>query len=150
MKNPFLALIVIVCLGSCQSLSAQKDVATLEWLVGTWKRTDIKNKSAHERWVKVSANELQGWGVTQSGEDTTFVEKLKILPKDGEVYYVADVIENPNPVFFKIISLSEQGFTCENKEHDFPKKIEYFRKESSLTVVISGDGRQIEFEFIKQ
>ena len=54
-----------------------------------------------------------------------YVEKLKLVIKDNNIYYVADVPENKHPVDFKLIEISEMTFTCENPEHDFPKRIRY-------------------------
>jgi hypothetical protein len=43
---------------------------------------------------------------------------------------VSDVPEDKQPVYFAITEITETGFTCENPQHDFPKKIMY-RKEGN-------------------
>ena len=122
----------------------------LEWLVGTWNRTNVKpGKSAHERWEKTNALELRGIGVSMQGKDTTFVEKITILIKDNNIYYVADVPENEKPVYFKLTEISNSGFVCENPEHDFPKKISYQLNGADLKAQISGDGKSIDYLFKK-
>lgn len=147
----YIVFIMFGMFGAGCASSQSVDVSQLEWLVGTWSRTHMKpGKSGHERWEKVSENELRGWGVSFNGPDTSYVEKLRIYIDNGNTYYVADVPENPKPVRFKITDASEQGFVCENPSHDFPKKIEYTRKETSMTAVISGDGRSMSFTFTKQ
>ena len=126
------------------------NIEQLEWLIGHWNRINVKEgRSAHERWEKVSDQELRGWGVSMNGNDTTFIEALKIVLKDNEFYYVADVPENPEPVYFKLTELSQSGFWCENQNHDFPKKIQYELKGDSLAAITSGDGKQLRFSFVK-
>lgn len=121
-----------------------------KWLQGTWERQDTKpGSTAVESWEKMTNLGFQGLGVTMKGPDTVFVEKLSIVEKGNAFYYVAEVSHNPEPTYFKITSSSKTGFVCEKPDHDFPKKIEYQFKGDLLTVVISGDGKEIPFKFKK-
>ena len=92
---------------------------------------------------------LAGQGLTLRGADTVFVENLSILLKGDAYFYVAEVAHNKTPTFFEITSLDAGKFTCENPQHDFPKKISYTLNDNVLTVVISGDGKSIPFIFKK-
>jgi hypothetical protein len=126
----------------------EKDFNKLLWLEGDWKRTNAKpGRTASESWKKGRANELIGLGVSLKEKDTVFVEKLKILVKDNSIYYVADVAENKAPVYFKFIELTNDGFVCENPDHDFPKKISYKREGNKVRATTSGDGKSIDFLF---
>ena len=136
-----------------QSVVAPKstEFKKLQWLEGTWARTNAKpGRSGYERWVKTSDTEWRGWGVSMSGKDTAFVEKLKLVIRDNTINYVADVPENKEPVYFKFTELTDDHFTCENPGHDFPKKITYERTGDKLKAVISGDGKSIEYWFEKK
>jgi hypothetical protein len=84
------------------------------------------------------------------GTDTLFIEKMRIVPgdKDG-LFFVADVIENPKPVYFRVSAIHQNEFICENPEHDFPKRIEYRRKSKQLEVKISGNGKVVDYKFVK-
>ena len=93
---------------------------------------------------------MNGWGVAMRDNDTTFVESLRIVLEDDELYYVADVEENPEPVFFKFTSMTSNGFITENPDHDFPKKIEYLFKNDTLVVTTSGDKQKITFKFVRR
>lgn len=84
------------------------------------------------------------------GNDTLFVEDVKLLIKDNEIYFVADIKENLNPVYFKLTKIESDEFVCENPDHDFPKKISYRLEGNSLKAVTSGDGRENEFIFVRQ
>jgi len=146
-------LITIATCGFSQTITPETSInfKKLEWLIGTWNRTNVKpGKSSNERWEKTNKFELRGIGVAMQGKDTTFVEKITILIRDNNIYYVADVPENEKPVFFKLIEISDTGFVCENPEHDFPKKISYSLKGTDLKAQISGDGKSIDYLFKKQ
>ena len=134
-----------------QTIPVAGDFKKLQWLEGTWTRTNAKpGRSDHERWVKNSESEWRGWGVAMSGQDTLFVEKLKLVIRDNTINYVADVPENKAPVYFKFTELTGDRFTCENPQHDFPKKISYERTGNKLKAVVSGDGKSIEYLFEKK
>jgi hypothetical protein len=144
------AFMLIAQFGYAQS-SSGKDLNQLSWLEGTWNRTNIKaGKLAHERWIKTDQGELMGWGVSMTGSDTTFVEKLKIILKDNAMYYVADVPGNKELTYFKFTELITTGFVCEDPAHDFPKKISYQVEGNKLKTIISGNGKSIEYLFEKK
>jgi len=125
------------------------DFSKVEWLIGTWNRTHVTKpgKTSHERWIKTGENELNGFGVTMQGADTTFLERITILVKDNTLYYAADVHENKSLVYFKVVEISSTGFVCENPEHDFPKKISYQVEGAKLKAQISGNGKAIDYYF---
>ncbi|MGE0589403.1 MAG: DUF6265 family protein [Cyclobacteriaceae bacterium] len=144
----FVLLLTILAFG-CNPQKSEK-LDQLQWIQGTWNRTNVKpGKSAHERWKQMPDGTWQGWGVSFTGADTSFLEKIKIIEKDGKLYYVADVPENKEPVYFEFTTLTPSGFVCENPLHDFPKKIEYILNGSKLEAITSGDGKSIPFQFEK-
>src|SRR5688572_6387744 len=119
MLLPFLLTIATCGFSQTPTTEIATKFKKLEWLVGTWNRTNAKpGKSSHERWEKTNELELRGVGVSMQGKDTTFVEKITILIKDNNIYYVADVPENEKPVYFKLVEISNSGFVCENPQHD--------------------------------
>ena len=83
------------------------------------------------------------------GKHKAFHEKIQILIKDDQIYYVADVKENKAPVYFKFTSLTPDGFICENPDHDLPKRIEYRLAGSTLTVIISAGNRSQNYLFTR-
>ena len=145
---------LLILLGvSCTYASSQpiSNVKELSWLEGSWKRINPKaGQSGLEMWTKVSASELKGRGITLHGTDTAFVEKIRIISKDGSLYYVADVPENKKEIYFLFTDIKPTSFTCENPTHDFPKKIAYSLRDSKLTATISGNGKSIEYIFERE
>lgn len=135
---------------SKQNPSALTRFKKIEWILGQWERMNVKDgQTAFETWTKTSSSLLEGIGVSMVGSDTTFVERLKIEIKEDDIYYIADVKENATPTYFKITSLTKNGFVSKNPSHDFPKLIQYDLKENTMTVVIS-DGKQKRMGFIFQ
>lgn len=152
MKVRFILLLLSSSYVSAQKQSppAELHIASLNWLVGSWERINVKEGfKAQETWKLSGQEELAGVGVTLKGTDTVFVEKIRILKKDQDLFYVADVKENSKPIYFKFTTMHFSGFSCENPEHDFPKKIEYNLQGKNLTVVISGDGKSQNFTFVR-
>lgn len=123
-----------------------------KWLTGKWVRLDVASgKTAYEEWETLGDGSFKGRGVSMNRAETTFVEELSIINKDGKLYYVAEVTHNPEPTYFEITEISDQGFTCKNPTHDFPKKIVYQKGvQNELLVTISGGDRSAYFHFVKQ
>lgn len=127
------------------------DLKKLDWLKGTWTRTNSKaGQGGYETWKPVDRKSMTGLGIVTKGADTVFVEKIRIELKDGQIYYVADVPENKGEVWFAFTELTANGFVCENPKHDFPKKISYQVKGKDLKATISGDGKAIDYLFTKK
>ena len=133
------------------SSETETQFKSLQWLQGNWERTNMKaGSSAIEKWHSSGPNELKGLGITMRGSDTVFLEKISVVIKDNNIYYVADVKENKEPVYFKVTSINPNGFVCENPAHDFPKKIEYKLTAPSLKVIISGGDKAQSFSFTRR
>jgi len=152
MKGFWILLILVAVSAQAfgQQISSQTktNFKKLDWLIGTWHRTNSKpGKSGYEKWELTSTNELRGIGVNLTAKDTTFIEKLRIIIKDDYIAYVADVPENKKLVYFKLTEITDNSFVCENPEHDFPKKIAYQRDGKQLKAQISGNGKVIDYFF---
>lgn len=157
MKRLFFSLALIiyfqcsVCSQTQPNETTKAEFQKLEWVLGQWNRSNVREgQTASETWKRASNYILEGIGISMTGSDTTFVEKLRIEIKDNAIFYVADVKENATPTLFKITKLTENGFICENPNHDFPKMINYQLIDRTLTVVISDGGqKQVDFVFEK-
>lgn len=146
----FLFLIAPQIIAQKRSVDREK-ISKLSWLTGHWERLGMKdNLRGEERWVLKSDTLYEGVGITTKGNDTLFVEQLQIVCKKDDLFYVAEVSENPSPVWFEIVEIGEHYFKSENPEHDFPKMISYFLKNQSLNVMVSGDNKEVEYYFRKK
>ena len=144
-------VLLLGLLAGCASGSAQVDAgATLQrmqWLVGSWQRTDLPaGRSGYERWARDRAG-LSGVGLAMQETATTFEERLRIEARDGEIVYIAEVAHNPAPVVFRLTRIDDDGFVFENPTHDFPKVIAYRREGDRLRVRVSAGEKASEFAF---
>ncbi|RYZ98857.1 MAG: hypothetical protein EOP47_18270 [Sphingobacteriaceae bacterium] len=133
---------------------AQKDSTQgfkkLEWLTGNWTRTKMKaGSSGYERWEKVSPTKLIGEAATIKGADTIFKERTQLIIKGNDVFYVVDASGNTETVYFKMTSITTDGFVCEAPEHDFPKMITYKLTGNAIKATISGDGKEMDFYYVR-
>jgi hypothetical protein len=146
-------LVLLSILASAQIVLAQvpipaSELKKISWLEGTWIRTSLKpGRTGAETWKKQATDEWRGLGFTLQGQDTVFVERMKLVIFENTPAFVADVPENKGLVYFKFTATTAHSFTCENPAHDYPKKIVYDRQDNTLTVTISGDGKSNTFLF---
>lgn len=155
MNNALFTL--VFCLCSWQCFAQNKDGIKTEfeqlyWLHGTWSQTNLTKpgQAIVEQWIKSGDYELKGHSTTTQNGDTVYLERITLLIKDHAIYYVADVPQNKQPVYFKLTSLTSNGFTCENPGHDFPKKISYQLTGSQLKATVSGNGKSFNYLYVKK
>lgn len=152
-QEVLLALLILpfFCAFSAKQNHPGQNFKKLEWLIGSWKRSDTKpGQSGSESWTKRAAYHLEGKGYTLKGRDTIFSEKLKLIISGKDILYIVEGADGQGPVPFKLTQMSSDGFICENPEHDFPKKITYSLTGSSLRASISGNGQNVDFNFVKE
>lgn len=145
-----ISMLLVVNAAIAQDHNKQK-FKKLEWLTGKWARTNAKaGQSGYETWERVSDLKLSGKGVTLKGKEVIFIENLEFMVIDSDIFYKVTLAEDEKPVYFKLTALSKNGFTCENPEHDFPKKITYIRNGNHIKAVISGNGKSVDYIFIRE
>jgi hypothetical protein len=149
-KLLLITLLSAFTMAAYSQANAKKEFDKLKWLNGSWKRTNSKaGQSGAETWAITSPDKLTGKGITMRGKDTAYVEKLSLIIKGNEIFYVADVPDNSKPVYFKLTQITADSFVCENPEHNFPKKIAYQLSGSHIKAVISGNGKSVDYLFEK-
>ena len=141
-------LIIILHLFFIESYS---QISNFNWLVGSWK---LQNKNTYEVWKVSSDNKsLEGKSFKVTITDTLMNEEIKLSFYDNSYYYIPDVAGDQGPVRFKIIDYNENGFTAENPDHDFPKRIRYDRRREHgkdfIAASIEGNGKTISYLFEK-
>lgn len=145
-----ISLLVSMHVGYAQESNKQK-FKKLEWLTGKWIRTNSSaGQSGYETWNKVSDLKLSGKGITLKGKEVVFTEHLELIVKGNDIFYVVTVSGEKMPVYFKLTAIDANGFSCENPEHDFPKKITYSRSGNQVKAVISGDGKSVDYIFVRE
>jgi len=142
---------LLIAINSNAQETIKQKFKKLEWLIGTWDRTNAgAGKSGYETWSKVSDVKLIGKGVSLEGKKIVFVENLAFIAVGADLFYTVVVTGEKKPVYFKLTALSDDGFTCENPKHDFPKKITYLHSGNTAKAVISGNGQSIDYIFVRK
>ncbi|MBO9151544.1 DUF6265 family protein [Chitinophaga sp. GCM10012297] len=124
----------------CWQTAATAQITRAGWLTGTWEHKTPRGIT-YETWKKVSADELQGASYSLEGNDTTIFESVRLLQKEGRLYYVPTVKgqNNGQPVSFALKQATDEQLVFENPQHDFPQTVSYRRiGADSLVAQISG------------
>jgi hypothetical protein len=133
--------------------TAQQGGAGLEafqWLLGDWVAPG-ESRTAHESWERTDRDTMTGIGSSESRQtgETRVTETLRLVARDGRVFYVATVPHNPGPVAFEMVEHDQDRFVFENLQHDFPNRIVYENLDNErLRVTVSGtasEGFAVEF-----
>lgn len=138
----FFLIFSFLFLTSCNS---EKKHQKPNWLLGKWIRSsNDENKATYEFWN----DDFTGIGFTLKEKDTTFVEQMSIFKNKEDLYLQVTGIDQ-KPTFFKFIKQSENTFTVENNNNQFPKKIKYSFEKDTLKAVISNEEFSVDFKFVK-
>lgn len=120
--------------------TTQSDVHELHWLNGWWQNPS-KVGIAFEDWKLNDNGTMTGRSGMVVGKDTIASETLVIEQKENKIYYIPTVKgqNNDQPIPFEMTSAVADSFVFENKEHDFPNRIVYYKlPNNKLTAVIYG------------
>lgn len=136
---------------SLQTQTTSKQTANLDWLLGTWKRTnDKEDRSTFESWNKTSTVQYDGIGYTLAQGDTLSKEYMRLVQNDGQWNLVVKTAADADTVEFKMTELKENSFVCANEAHDFPTHIAYKLENDTLKALVSNKEMAIDFEFVKK
>lgn len=155
MKNTFLVVLVLFCLGCVQKKKENKEGSkavsiekNFDWLIGNWERSNEKEgKQTFENWVKLNEKAYQGIGFTIKENDTIWQESIELNKVSETWNFAVKGKSDPMPTVFIVTAIEEDSFICENEENEFPKKISYSKGEKGIVAVISGGDMEILFEF---
>lgn len=136
-----IAAVLIILFINMSDSQYRKNLEELSWIADNWINTE-GDMVSHEHWTKLSDTLFEGGSETIKNGDTIFAEKLKIVVKDNEIFYVADVKHNPAPVFFRLVQSDSNKAVFENPGHDFPQKITYELDGGDLHAYIEGPGKE--------
>ena len=120
-----------------------------DWLLGNWERiNDAEGQKTYEFWQKGEGGNYTGMGCTLVGTDTIFKEHLSVLKSNNRwVLEVRGV--NEQPTLFEMIHVTDSSWIVENKNNEFPKRIQYRISDRNLEAVISDEENSILFQFQK-
>lgn len=164
MKNTLLFLVGALLIFSCsgersvnnnETRSKGLTLKNMEWVVGTWKSVKGDDIS-YEIWEKKNDTLLSGKGFTLVKNDTVFFEKLDIVQRGTDLFYIPTVRDqnHARPVEFKFMEFNKGEFNFVNKNHDFPQRIIYKNPQpdflcARIEGTKAGKFMKIDFNFLK-
>ena len=117
-----------------------QNMKSVEWLEGKWENVTPKG-SVYEQWEVRDNGGMKGKSYRLDGLDTILFETIDMVCQEDYIYYIPTVSgqNQGKPVKFKARSINESRMIFENKNHDFPQFISYFKiGQDSLEATISG------------
>ena len=133
-KRPFLTAICGLCVSvlccasgwaqTHESRTADDSLNSLSWLTGYWSG-ESGGTQMEEFWLPPDGRMMVGLHRDVFAEGNAFFEYLRIeSTEEGVVYFASPKGRAATP--FKLVEMSAQQVTFENKEHDFPQRIKYW------------------------
>lgn len=127
------------------------DIKKLHFFLGTWKQ---ENKENYEYWKMDKGEDLTGFAYKINGGRRRTTEYLSIRKHNGQILYTARVPDqnNDQPIDFILKKVGEDTYSFENAEHDFPKKIQYTKKNDTtlLVEVLGSENKGFSYKLLKQ
>ena len=119
-----------------------------DWLLGDWRRSNEKpGRQTYESWSRQNPSLYVSSGYTLVEADTVWQEAIHLIRSGQQWRFEVTGKGESEPTVFTLSEINENSFTCENKQHDFPQKIQYTKIGDKIIAVISGGETQIPFEF---
>jgi hypothetical protein len=132
--------VLLLCLFLFSWPTPQEAFTKLRALAGRWKM-ETRGGKLFEEWKVLEEGKLNGRSYKLVGSDTIALEKV-LLQLDGTtISYIPTVggQNNNQPVTFNMSASSDNSFTFENKQHDFPQRVIYrFVNNDSLVARTEG------------
>jgi hypothetical protein len=146
---------LIFTLAFAATTVAAKDAATAtlpDWMAGHW-CSQGESEQGEEDWLPAAGGLMMGMSRTVAVGRKTQFEFLRIELIDGVPTYIA-LPQGGSSTAFKKTDGNSHWIRFENREHDFPQRIEYRRSGDALHAEIAGPGENgkelvIPFEFTR-
>jgi hypothetical protein len=114
-------------------------IADLGFMTGSWRLTR-GDSVVEEHWTGPRGGTLFGIGRTMRGDETSAFEFLRIEARRDGIYYVASPSGRPATPF-KLRQFAKDRVVFENRAHDFPQRIAYWREGDRLCAEVSGTAK---------
>jgi hypothetical protein len=134
--SSLLALALVIAPPATPPADAANQLAALSWMAGGWAHHDAGGLT-EEHWLAPRGGTMLGVHRDVKGGRTVGFEYLRIeAHADGLVYLASPGGQPATP--FRAIEVSGDRVVFENKTHDFPQRILYWRSPGALHARIEG------------
>ncbi len=125
MKVLSIALFLLIAFGHARAA----DEINLDWLAGAW-CSQSAQVTSEEHWMRSKGGLMLGMSRTLTKRGTEF-EFVRIELSNGGRRFVA-LPSGQTETTFQLSKFGERSVTFVNPEHDFPKRIRYWREGDRL------------------
>lgn len=113
----------------------------VRWLAGCWEQR-AGTRVTLEMWMPPDGGLMLGGSRTVIGGRVREYEHIRLADVDGQLVYTA-LPSGQREASFTSVQVSDSGFVVENRQHDFPQRIDYRRRGAdSLVARVEGPGRE--------
>jgi hypothetical protein len=131
-------LMAAVALGALPA-GAQSPLDQLGWMGGCW-QSGSGGRETLEMWMPPAGGLMVGASRTVAGGRARAFEHLRLRAAGDTLVYTA-IPSGQKETAFRSTSVSADGFTVENLQHDFPQRIIYRRGSAdAMTARVEGPG----------
>jgi uncharacterized protein DUF6265 len=146
MRKTSLALGVVLStalLAENRPAPPRAEISRLAWLAGSWVGSNGTARF-EERWTSPAGGAMLAVSRTVKNGRMVAFEFLRIVEKDGTLFYVAQPGGRP-PTEFALTAIDGASATFENPAHDFPKVIRYAKRaDGKLEARVTDSGTNAE------
>lgn len=150
-NSRFLASLAIACL-PLHAFAQSPNADSLGWMAGAWVKKSEK-ETVSETWQGPAGGMLVATNLTQRASGRTSFEFLRIAETPTGLSYFAMPGGKP-ATEFRMKEFGAQRIVFENPEHEFPRRILYWRDGDALMARTEGSrgGKELseEWRFVKQ
>lgn len=119
-------------------LSVQsRRLESLAWMAGHWGAKE-ESGTSEEGWFSPRGTALVGVHRDVAPDGSTFFEYLRIEVRPEGLFYVASPM-GQGATSFRMVASSERRAVFEDPDHDFPKRITYWREGDALFATAEGE-----------
>ena len=135
MRATILTLLILAVPSLC---AAGPTVGDLAWMAGSWRSEDGGGAVSEEIWSAPGGGIMLGMHRDVTAKRTSY-EFIRIAETaEGIVYFASPSGRPATP--FRLTELADQRAVFANPQHDFPKRIIYWRDDARLCARVEGDG----------
>ncbi|MBC9033138.1 hypothetical protein IAG41_12130 [Sphingomonas sp. JC676] len=110
----------------------------LGWLVGEWCTEPSQGEQTCERWAPMAKHEMRGVSETRRGAETVSAETMRIIDHAGRLVFHAEPKGQAAADFQSTVrDYAPSELTFENRAHDYPQRVRYWRDGELLMAEIS-------------
>lgn len=127
----------VAALGIATPAGAQ-EAGPLDWLIGEWctESTELKGTTC-ENWRDMGGGRLSGLGKTWHERFVTIDEQMEIRPDGDSFVYRAEPRGQQAADFRSVSGQPAMSVRFENRAHDYPQVVRYWREGDVLHAEIS-------------